>query len=401
MAFQLNRHAARGADYPSGLASILSAAGREEAEAVLGGFADHAETPLVELPGLAARLGIARLAVKDEGARFGLGAFKAVGGAYAVYRHLARTLGEDAARRRLDEGGDPAARDAPAVCCASAGNHGLGVAFGARRLGCGCVVFVHAGVTQARIARIEALGARVVQTAFGYDATVRHAGEVAAAEGWTVISDTACPGYVDIPSDVMHGYMAVAAEAERQFGETPPSHVFLQCGVGGFAAAACAQHWIRYGTTRPTTVAVESDQADSLRLSLAAGERGASGKGAASIMLGLAADELSITAWEILRAGAHGAITVSDAAARDAMRRLAEPEPGDPAIVAGEAGAAGLAGLTEALADDGARAALELGADSRVLVYVTEAAQDPDSYRDIVGRTPEAVRSRRIEGASA
>ena len=178
--------------------------------------------------------------IKDEGLRLGLGSFKALGGSYAVIR-----LVLDAASERLGRAVDVAALQTPDVraiaadmtfACATDGNHGRSVAQGAKLVGARAVVFVHSGVSQERVAAIARFGAEMVRVAGSYDDSVEEAARVADKNGWTIVSDTSWPGYERIPALVMQGYTAMVREALRQFPE-PPSHVFVQAGVGGVAAA--------------------------------------------------------------------------------------------------------------------------------------------------------------------
>ena len=357
--------------------AILGGAAFTEAWDTIRAWPGYAPTPLHALPGLAASLGIATLHYKDEGPRFGLGSFKALGGAYAVAR-LATAHPDP---RTLT------------VTCATDGNHGRSVAWGAQRAGCRCVIFVHAGVSAARVEAIEQYGAEVRRVPGNYDDSVRHAANTAAAEGWTVVSDTSYPGYTDLPRQVMLGYAVLAEEAIVQSGGAAPTHLFLQGGVGGFAAAVLAHYWERYGAVRPCTVVVEPDRAACLLASARAGRRQTVHGDLDTVMAGLACGEPSLLAWEILRCGADAFMSIPDAHALDAMRALAQPPAGDPAIVGGESGVAGLAGLRALAGDPVARSGIALNASSRVLVIGTEADTDPAYYTRVVGRPAAMVQA--------
>ncbi|HJW74785.1 MAG TPA: diaminopropionate ammonia-lyase, partial [Thermoleophilia bacterium] len=276
------------------------------------------------------------------------------------------------------------------VTCATDGNHGRSVAWGARLFGCRCVIFVHHNVSQSRRDAIVGYGAEVRQVKGTYDDAVHHAATTAAAEGWTVVSDTSYPGYHDIPRDVMHGYGVMAAEIARQL-DRPPTHVLAQAGVGALAAAVCAYFWLLWGARRPQFVVVEPTRSDCVHQSLAAGRRVTVGGDLDTVMAGLACGEVSKLAWEILRSGAYAAVAVDDAFAVDAMRLLAQPAAGDPPIVAGESGGAGLAALLAARDDPQIRQTLALDGDSRVLLVGTEGDTDAAIYREIVGRTADEV----------
>ncbi|RYH12392.1 diaminopropionate ammonia-lyase [Tropicimonas sp. IMCC6043] len=382
---RLNRSASRTAPWTARQNEILSDAAFETARATIASWPGYAVTPLHALPGRAAELGIASLAYKDEAGRFGLGSFKALGGAYAVARLLQRevetALGNPVPMSEIVSGARDVSRIT--VCCATDGNHGRSVAWGAQAFGARCVIFIHATVSEARKAAIEAYGAEVRRTAGNYDDSVREAQETAMKEEWFVVSDTSYPGYMEIPKDVMQGYELMAAEAFDQLG-TPPTHVFLQTGVGGMAAAVAAQAKRRWGDARPTIVLCDPDQSACWLESIRAGVPTAVEGDLDTMMAGLACGEVSALAWEVLETHADAVMALPDAAAFREMRALADPLPGDPAIIAGESAVAGLAGLAAAIKHPEARAALGLGPDSRALVFGTEGNTDPELYERII-----------------
>ena len=333
---------------------------------------------------------------KDESGRFGLRSFKALGGAYAVANVLRRKVAEAtgrtaiASRDLLSDEFRAVVADAT-VTCATDGNHGRSVAWGAQLFGCRCVIFVHENVSQGRRDAIARYGAEVREVQGNYDDAVRHAAATAAANGWTVVSDTSYPGYRDIPLDVMHGYGVMAIEVAQRFADAPPTHVFAQAGVGALAAAVCASFWLRWGADRPRFVVVEPTRADCVLQSLAAGRPVVVSGSLDTVMAGLACGEVSELAWEILRAGADAAAAVDDSYALEAMRVLARPAAGDPPIVAGETGGAGLAVLLAACDHPELRTTLGLDARSRVLLLGSEGDTDAAIYREVVGLTAEEV----------
>jgi diaminopropionate ammonia-lyase len=393
----LNSNAKADATYDGRLRAVLDETGLEEARSEIASWPGYAPTPLVDLPGLAAAAGLGRIWYKDEGPRFGLGSFKALGGAYAVCRLLrrqvaARTGEAEPTTAELLSGRYRDVLSGITVCTATDGNHGRSVAWGAQTFGCGCAIYIHATVSEVRKGAMEDLGAVVHRIAGNYDDSVRQAAADAEAKGWFVVSDTSYEGYTEIPRDVMHGYMVMADEVIAQLPEAaPPSHVFLQGGVGGLAAAVCARFWLNYGTARPRFFVVEPERAACIFESAKAGRRVAVTGALDTLMAGLAAGEVSLLAWEILRAGVEGFLTVPDRGAEALMRLLAQGIAGDPPLVAGESAVAGLAGAFGALQDDALAERLGLGPDSRVLVFGSEGATDPELYRKIVGLAPEAV----------
>jgi diaminopropionate ammonia-lyase len=357
--------------------TALTADGFAAAEREIAGWPGYAPTPLVALPALARSLGMASLRYKDERGRFGLRSFKALGGAYAVRRVLERQ-----------------ARPAPevTVTCATDGNHGRSVAWGARLFGCKCVIFIHETVSEGRAQAIARYGADVVRVKGNYDDAVRHAAAEAAKHGWFVVSDTSYEGYRDVPIDVMHGYGVMAAEIIRQLpaGEIP-THVFVQVGVGALAAAVCASFWLAWGPQRPRFVAVEPARADCLYKSIEAGRPVVVHGDLETVMAGLSCGEVSELAWEVLREGADAAVAIGDDWALAAVRALASPRDGDPVVVAGETGGAGLAALLALQDRADLRAQLGLDGASRVLLLGSEGDTDPEIYRRIVGRSSEEL----------
>jgi len=389
--FLLNPHPDHGSALDPADRDTFGPQGVREAEAGARARPGYAATPLVRLDALARANGVAAIQVKDEGARFGLGSFKALGGAYAVMRVVlaaaARQLGRPVT---LDDIHDPAVRAVARSCvlaCATDGNHGRSVAQGAQWMGARAVIFVHAGVSQGRIDAIAAYGAEIVRVDGNYDDSVAQATAQCREHGWTVVSDTSWPGYEDIPAWVMQGYTTLLAEAAQAMAAAP-THVFVQAGVGGIAAAAAAWLSLTYGTRRPRFVVVEPDRAACLYESARLGTRTRIEAGEATVMAMLECYEPSLIAWRILTRAADAFMTVGEAQALDAMRRLATPLDGDPAIVAGESGGVGLAGFLAAAGDAHARAALGIGPESLILVINTEGATDPALYASIVGHAP-------------
>jgi diaminopropionate ammonia-lyase len=376
----------------------LDLVGRAAALTEITTWPGYAPTPLAFLPGLAAAAGVAAIGFKDESGRFGLGSFKALGGAYAVARHLTRTLAAEGITATSADlaAGRFADRTRPiTVTCATDGNHGRSVAWGAQRFHARAVIYIHETVSEGRAAAIARYGAEVRRVPGTYDDAVRRAAEDAALEGWTVVSDTSYPGYTEIPRDVMDGYRVMAEEAIAQWrsaSSDAPTHAFVPGGVGGVAAAVAAELALAYGQgAMPRLVVVEPDRADCLLRSAEAGEPVAVPGELDTMMAGLACGEVSILAFDELLWRAHAFMAVPDDAVAPAMRLLADGVGGDRPVVAGESAVAVLAGLVLARDDREAAAALHLGPDSRVLLFGTEGATDPDLYRSIVGRPAEAV----------
>ncbi|WOH84609.1 diaminopropionate ammonia-lyase [Bradyrhizobium sp. BEA-2-5] len=380
----------------SGRGDILSLAALDQARKEITTWPGYRPTELRRLNGLASAAGVRTILYKDEGARFDLGSFKALGGAYAVASFLQREVealaGKRPSTKELGAGSLKDVTTGMTVTCATDGNHGRSVAWGARTFGCRCVIFVHATVSQGRRDAIAAYGAEVRVVDGTYDDAVREAADTAARNGWQVISDTSYEGYTDIPRYVMQGYGVMVEEAVEQMPRGAfPTHVFVQGGVGGLAAAVCSYLWERFGEKSPLFYVAEPETARCLYLSAAAGRPTADHGSLDTIMAGLACGEVSLLAWSILDAGADGFFSITDASAAETMRLLADGRYGDHPIVAGESAVAGLAAALLAAGDADARHAIKLTEESVVLVIGTEGATDPAVYERIVGKAPERV----------
>lgn len=369
-----------------------------EAALTVQHFLQHREgtapTPMVSLPAVARRLDVGSIYVKDEGQRLGLGSFKALGGAYAVIQLVLGLASQRWGRPvAISEWRSPeVARLASGmtVTCATDGNHGRSVAHGAQLVGANCVIFVHAGVSEARCRAIARYGARIERVQGNYDDSVASASKIAGERGWIVVSDTSWPGYERIPHLVMQGYTALLREALGALPK-PPTHVFIQAGVGGIAAATAAHFSIVFGNDRPFFTVVEPAQAACLLESARAGQIVKVPHDRPTVMAMLECYEPSLVAWRILSRLADAFMTVEDDEAVAMMKELAYPVDGDPAIVAGESGAVGLAGLAKVAGEPALRA--EIGLDSNACVFLinTEGATDPVLYEKLVGTRPEPV----------
>lgn len=301
-------------------------------------------TPLIGLPDLADSLGVGAIYLKNEGERLGLGSFKSLGGAYAV-ECLATQPGM-------------------VFACATDGNHGKAVAYGARLVGARSVVFVHRGVSQPRIDAIAELGAEIVRVDGNYDESVVEAARVSSERGWTLVSDTAWSGYERVPGLIMQGYTVIVREALDGLPELP-THVFIQAGVGGLAAAV-AGHFAH----RPTFIVVEPARAACLFESARAGRFTTIPPQPPTVMEMLECYQPSTITWRVLSCLADAFMTVEEDEATEAVRRLVP-------ISASESGAAGLAGLLQAARDPQIREQLSLDRSSRVFLVVSERSMPP------------------------
>ncbi|MBO6602447.1 pyridoxal-phosphate dependent enzyme [Rhodophyticola sp.] len=350
----------RGAALPEAIAAICGQALSDPAPvtALLDRCPAHAPTPLLEVPALAATLGIGAIHIKDERDRMGLGSFKALGAAHVIARDAALLLGPspDAPERTA------AALRGRTYVAASAGNHGLSVAAGARVFGARAVIYLAKTVPAAFADRLKGYGAEVVVEGAEYEASMAAAAARAEAEGWTLLSDSTWPGY-DGGQAVMQGYLAMAAEVAAGL-ETPPTHLFLQAGVGGLAAA-CAAHARRVWGDAPRIIVVEPTAAPALQESIRAGAPVVA-HGPVSRMGRLDCKEPSLMALKTLARNADAFLTLDDAEVETAIEAL--PPHG---LATSPSGGAGFAGL--ALID---RKAAGLSATSRVVIYLSEGAVD-------------------------
>lgn len=367
--------------------SVLTSEDFSTAQSEIIEWEGYAPTPLVSLSALANRIGVAGILYKHEGPRFGLGSFKALGGSYAALRVLQREissrLGQEVslADIRNVKYRDEAAKIT--LVSATDGNHGRSLAWGCRRFGAPCRIYIHAEVSEGRADAMRDLGATVIRIDGDYDDSVDLAKSEAEANGWFVVSDTSWPGYSQPPRDVMAGYGVMIREICESMAEAP-SHVFLQGGVGGLAAGVAAglrQYW---RDNAPRVVIVEPELAACLYESAKSGAPTSVVIEQETLMAGLSCGEPSPLAWEILSDEASDFLTIPESVVAPAVRLLARPLPGDPEIEAGESAVAGLAALIAARADAELSAKLGLDAQSQVLLIGSEGVTDPAIFAMIM-----------------
>lgn len=351
-------------------------------------------TPLVSLRSLARALGLDGIFLKDESGRFGLKAFKGLGASYAVCAALAGRLALPPPLdfTRLQKPDVRRAIGDITLVTASDGNHGTAVAWMAARLGCRSRIFLPAGTAACRLAAIRNTGGETLVVDGNYDDAVQQAARQARSAGRILVQDTTWEGYETIPKNVMQGYLTLFDEAFAQLGAPLATHVFVPCGVGSLAASLQAFLVEKFREQRPILVVVEAAAADCYYRSMAAGGRTiVPVRGPLKTrMAGLACGQPSPAAWDILRHFTDGFIRARDDIAIEGMQRLARPHPPDPSVESGECGAVTLGCLCRLM--DPAHAAdrhrLGLGPTSRILLFSTEGATDPESYRQAVHHRP-------------
>ena len=365
----------------------------EKARVFHKSFPQYSETPLANLKEMAKFLGLEKVCIKDESYRFGLNAFKVLGGSYAIARHLADELGRDITTvdyKYLTS--DDLKKDLGNVVTffsATDGNHGRGVAWAANKLGQKCVIYMPKGSTQYRLNAIKAENAEATIEEYYYDDCVRKAAaESAKIPHSVVIQDTAWEGYEKIPSWIMQGYVTMALESSEQFGARP-THIFIQAGVGSLAGGIVGFFTNKYKDNPPIMVVVETSVADCLYKSAVknTGETVIVGGEMDSIMAGLCCGEPNITSWDILRNHVNCFVSADDNVTRLGMRMLSAPIKGDPQVVSGESGAVPFGVLVSIMKDpkySDLKIKLKLDANSKVLLFSTEGNTDPERYENII-----------------
>lgn len=372
----------------------MSAAEMEKAGSFHKSFPQYDATPLTPLSNLAAYLGLKRLYVKDESYRFGLNAFKVLGGSYAIARYVAQQLGKDVREVSYQVLTSDKLREEfgqATFFTATDGNHGRGVAWAANKLGQKCVVRMPRGTTQTRLANIAKENAVVTIEDLNYDDCVRMAAkEAKEAERGIMVQDTAWEGYEEIPTWIMQGYGTLAMEADRQLTAdgSRPTHIFVQAGVGSLAGAVIGYFANRFKENPPVMAVVEASAADCLYRSAmqADGSRVDVTGDMPTIMAGLACGEANTVSWDILRNHADAFISCPDWVSANGTRIYGSPLRGDKQIISGESGSVSM-GLLHTIMTDQKYAelkdALKLDKNSEVLLISTEGDTDPDRYREI------------------
>ncbi len=372
----------------------LSHLGIETAKKVIRfhqSFPMYQTTPLRKLEDLAKLLMVDKIYVKDESYRFGLNAFKVLGGSYAIGTYIAKRLGMDIDELPFDRMiSDEIRKKLGELTFISAtdGNHGRGVAFTVNQLKQKAVIYMPAGSAKERLMNIRAEGAKAEITELNYDDAVRLASRHADQNGWILVQDTSWEGYEEIPTAIMQGYTTTAYEALQQM-EEKPTHIFLQAGVGSFAAAVTGFFADYYKEERPVITIVEPNAAACIFKTIKAND----GKihpvngSMDTIMAGLACGEPVTVGIDILRSYADHFVSCPDYTAAQGMRVLGAPVGKDDRVISGESGAAGFGVFYEAMTNpslEELKSKLQINADSRLLFFSTEGDTDRQNYKRIV-----------------
>lgn len=351
-------------------------------------FPVYQPTPLVELNHLAQKLKIKNFFVKDESYRFGLNAFKVLGGSFAIGSYIAKRLGMDIADLPYNKMISPEIHNKLGdltFVTATDGNHGRGVAWTANQLKQKSVVYMPKGSSLERLHNIQAENAEASITDMVYDDAVRLANSNAEKYGWVMVQDTSWEGYQDIPRWIIQGYGTMALEAYMQLPKKP-THIFIQAGVGALAGAVTGFFSNVYqGKDKPIITIVEPNTADCIFRTAKAGDgklHFAEGD-MKTIMAGLACGEPCDVGWRVLESYADYALRCEDYVAAKGMRMLGAPLDGDTRVISGESGASASGAVFEILTNDNyadMRRMLQLDENSVVLCFSTEGATDVENY---------------------
>lgn len=369
---------------------ILDSALFNEAYEHIKEWNGYEPSPLHDLTGLANEMGVEKIFYKDESTRFGLKSFKSLGGAYAVIHVLREHLstkypGVEITDQDLKDGKYADDLQNFTVATATDGNHGRSVAWGAHECGIKCKIYMHSGVSQSRGVAVELLGAEVTWVDGNYDDSLLQVKRDAIENQWHIISDTSYEGYTYVPKYVMAGYTVMTKEISEQLkDEEIPTHIMIQGGVGGLAGAICAHAGKIWGSHRPRFVIIEPETADCLYQSAKIGHPKMVHIEEETLMGGLSCGEVSIIGWEILKNNADDFATISDDNVKPAMCLMAMGIGVDQGIEAGESAVAGVAALMELKDNTELKKALGINSQSRILLFGTEGATDPELYNEIV-----------------
>lgn len=348
------------------------------------------ETPLHHLNRLASTIGVDKIFVKDESLRFGLNAFKGLGGIYAIASYFEehyniKLSSFEELLKNLED------KDQLTFVTATDGNHGKGIAWAAELLNQRALVYMPKNTSQARVDAITTRGAEVIVTELNYDDTVRYATEVAHHNNWPLVQDTAWEGYEEIPLKIMQGYSTIISEIINQLGPSDYNsltHVFLQAGVGSFAGAMAAVLSQTINNKNLKIIIVEPENAACLYKS--AGDSSGILQNVTgdlkTMMAGLSCGEPSIQGWSILKDVTDVFISCGDNISADGMKLLGQPEH-DEKIISGESGSVTTGALNALMTNsqfENIRNELELINISRVLLINTEGDTDPENYKYVM-----------------
>jgi len=326
----------------------------------------YSPTPLINLNKLSHELNLNKILYKDESKRFDLKSFKALGGAYAV--------------QKISKGDKNII-----VSTATAGNHGRSVAWGAKRLGLKCKIFISEFVSEARGQAMASLGADVIKVKGNYENSLIECIKQSTENNWQIVQDVAWDNYLLVPKYTMAGYSVMMKEIADQLDSNKVTHVILQAGVGGMAAAMIAGI-ARYLKNIPTTIVVEPDSAACVLESIKTGKIEKIDIKRESLMGGMSCGEVSLVPWEILKNSVNYCISLPDDDIAKTMKLLGNASFSDEKIIAGENSAPGVISLIASCEDQKIKKKLNLDSNSNVLVIGCEGDTDQEMYKKLVNQ---------------
>ena len=326
----------------------------------------YTPTPLIELNKLSKELHLNKIYYKDENKRFDLKSFKALGGAYAV--------------EKVSKGNKNIV-----VATATAGNHGRSVAWGAKRLDLSCKIFISEFVSDARGRAMSDLGADVIKVKGNYEKSLLECIKQSTENNWQIVQDVAWENYVQVPKYTMAGYTVMMKEISDQIKDQKISHIILQAGVGGMAAAMMSGI-ARYLNNIPITIVVEPDSAACVMESIKTGKIEKIDIKRESLMGGMSCGEVSLVPWQILKNSVKHCVSLPDDDIAKTMKLLGNSSFSDEKIVAGENSAPGVISLITVCEDENIRHKLDLNEKSNVLVFGCEGDTDKEMYKKLTNQ---------------
>ena len=338
----------------------------DEAYSSISNWNNYTPTPLIELNKLSKELNLSKIFYKDESKRFDLKSFKALGGAYAV--------------EKITKGNKDIV-----VATATAGNHGRSVAWGARRLGLKCKIFISEFVSEARGQAMADLGADVVKVKGNYEKSLIECIKQSTENNWQIVQDVAWKDYMLVPKFTMAGYTVMMKEIFDQIKNDQITHIILQAGVGGMAAAMVAGT-VRYLENVPETIVVEPDSAACVMESIKSGKIEKINIKRESLMGGMSCGEVSLVPWEILKNSVQHCISLPDDDIAKTMKLLGNSSFSDQPIIAGENSAPGVISLIASCEDQNIKQNLNLDQSSNVLLIGCEGDTDQEMYQKLINQ---------------
>ena len=336
----------------------------DEAIKSISSWETYSPTPLIKLNKLNKELGFKEIYYKDEDKRFNLKSFKALGGAFAVYK-IAKE------KKNIT------------VATATAGNHGRSVAWGAQRLGLKCKIFISENVSESRAVAMKNLDAEVIRVQGNYDNSLKECIKQSKENNWEIVQDVSWEGYKEVPKLIMAGYTIMIKEIVDEIDTSQITHVFLQAGVGGMASAMIAG-FAKFSKTIPKFIVVEPEDANCVFKSIMNNKPTSVDIKKETVMGGMSCGDVSSIAWEILKNSAKYCITISDDAISSAVALLAEGQLSNEKIIAGECAVPGVIALIGAFNNKQYLDKLELNSNSKVLLFGCEGLTDKEMYKKLL-----------------